>query len=113
VSGTERLQLARAVACAAVAVPGVTRLVGDATPVEVATMGPNGKVAGVRLSPRSVEVHIAVDVLPLHEVSAAVAKAVRQVLKAAGDDRDVTVVIEALDDISTLPPPGSARGMSR
>ncbi|HEV7930855.1 MAG TPA: hypothetical protein VGP70_00830 [Actinomadura sp.] len=112
-TGTDRLELARAVARAAATVPGVTRVVGDAGPVEVATLGPKTKVPGVRITDRSVEVHIAVDALPVHEVAAAVARAVRGVLTTAGDDRDVVVVVEDLDGVDALPEPGSARGTSR
>lgn len=112
-TGTHRVELARAVARAAAAVPGVTRLVGDAGPVEVATLGPKTKVPGVRLGDRSVEVHIAVDALPVQEVATEVARALRRVLTMAGDDRDVTVVVEDLDGVDALPRPGSARGTSR
>jgi predicted nucleic acid-binding protein len=108
VTGTERADLARAVAGAVVAVPGVTRLVGDAGPVEVATLHRGGKVAGVRLTERSVSVHVAVDSLPLREVSTAVGRAVRRVLDEAGDDREIAVVIERLD-VERLPGHGLTR----
>jgi hypothetical protein len=99
----DRAGLARAVATAAEAVPGVARLIGGAGPVEVATVHRHGKVLGVRLTERIVVVHVAVDVLPLKEVTTAVVQAVRQVLSRAGDDRGVTVVVDALEGVSALP----------
>jgi hypothetical protein len=109
----DQAELARAIARAVVAVPGVTRLVGDAGPVEVAMLHRGGKVIGVRFAERIVSVHVAVDSLPLQRVSAAVGQAVRRVLREAEDDRDITVVIDQLDGIESLPGSGSAQEASR
>jgi hypothetical protein len=110
---TDRADIARAITRAVVDVPGVTRLVGDAGPVEVATLHRAGKVVGVRFAERIVSVHVAVDVLPLQEVSTVIRQAVRHVLGEAGDDRDVNVVIERLDGIDGLPGGGGISGSAR
>jgi hypothetical protein len=109
VSDTDRAEFARAIARAVVAVPGVTRLVGDAGPVEVATLHRDGKIVGIRFAERVVSVHVAVDSLPLQDVSTAISQAVRGVLGEAGGDRGIRVVIEQLDGIERLPGSGSAR----
>jgi hypothetical protein len=109
----DRADLARAVATAAEAVPGVAGLVGGAGPVEVATVYPHGKVVGVRLTERTVVVHVAVDALPLREVTTAVVQAVRQVLSRAGDDRGVAVVVDALVGVNALPERPLARRSGR
>jgi hypothetical protein len=112
VTTIDRADIARAIARAVVEVPGVTRLVSDAGPVEVATLHRAGKIVGVRCAGRIVSVHVAVDVLPLQEVSTAIHQAVRHVLGEAGDDRDVNVVIERLDGIDGLPGSGGVGGVS-
>lgn len=88
----------------------MTRLVGDAGPVEVATLHRGGKVLGVRLAERSVTVHVAVDSLPLQEVSMAIGRAVRHVLDEAADDREIAVVIDRLDGVERLPGHGRETG---
>ncbi|MGH3388160.1 MAG: hypothetical protein ACRDOO_04715 [Actinomadura sp.] len=107
-TGTDRADLARAISRAVAGVPGVTRLVGDAGPVEVLTLHRGGKVTGVRLTERSVRVHVAVDSLPLREVSTAIGRAVRRVLDEAVDEREIVVVIERLDGVERLPGHGAA-----
>ncbi|MBC6457366.1 hypothetical protein [Actinomadura sp. HBU206391] len=99
----DRAGLARDVATAIEAVPGVAGLIGDAGPVQVATLHRHGKVMGVRLTDDTVVVHIVVNALPLQGVTTAVARAVRRVLSRAGDDRSVAVVVDALEGVSALP----------
>jgi hypothetical protein len=101
--GGDRADLARSVANAVEAVPGVVRLVGGGGPLEVATLYRHGKVIGVRLTDRTVIVHVAVGVLPLQEVTTAVGRAVRDVLSRADDDRGVAVVVEELEGVSAFP----------
>jgi hypothetical protein len=112
VTETDRADLARAVARVVAAVPGVTRLVGDARPVEVATLYRHGKILGVRLTERTVSVHVAVDLLPVQVVTEAIGQAVRQLLCETADDREITVVVDQLDGIDALPERGSARETS-
>ncbi len=87
-----REDLARAVADAVTAVPGVSALVSGPG-VEVSTLFSGGKVVGLRLSSDPVEVHIRADRVPLPPVAEAAASAARTVLTAAGDDRSVRVVV--------------------
>ncbi len=96
-----REDVARAVAEAACAVPGVAGLssVGD---VEISTQFAGGKVLGVRLRSDSAEVHIIAERVPLPPIADEVVRAVAAVLTAAGEPRPVTVVVadvatEALD----------------
>ena len=91
-----REDLARAVADAVVDVPGVARL-HPGTGVEVATLFPGGKVIGLRLSGEVVEVHLVADRVPLPPVADEAAAAARRVLAAAGDGRDVRVVVEDVE----------------
>lgn len=88
-----REDVARAVAEAARAVPGVAGLssLGD---VEVSTQFAGGKVLGVRMRPEFVEVHIVADRGPLPQVANEVVRAVAAVLSAAGEPRPVTVVVD-------------------
>jgi len=87
-----REDLAQAVADAVTAVPGVARLTGGPG-VEVATLFSGGKVVGLRLSSDPVEVHIVADRMPLPPVADEAVAAARRVLSAAGDDREVRVVV--------------------
>jgi hypothetical protein len=88
-----REDLARAVAEAVEAVPGVAALV-PGPGVEVSTQFSGGKVIGLRLTSDPVEVHIRADRVPLPSVAEAAATAARSVLSAAGDDRPVRVVVD-------------------
>ena len=91
-----REDLARAVADAVIDVPGVARL-HPGTGVEVATLFPGGKVIGLRLSGEAVEVHLVADRVPLPPVADEAAGAAQRVLAAAGDGRDVRVVVEDVE----------------
>ena len=88
-----REDLARSVADAVVAVPGVAAL-SPGSGVEVATLFAGGKVIGLRLGEEAVEVHIVADQVPLQPIADEAAQAARRVLAAAGDDRPVQVVVE-------------------
>jgi hypothetical protein len=88
-------QVASTVRDAVLAVPGVARLTPGA-PVEVATHFPGGKVVGVRLGDL-VEVHVAVDQLPIAPVVERIRAAVRGVLEHTGGARPVEVVIDDVD----------------
>ena len=96
-----REDVARAVADAVTAVPGVAGL-SPGSGVEVSTQFAGGKVVGVRLTGDEVEIHIVADQVPLGRVGDEAAAAARRVLTANGDTRPVIVVIddvaaEALD----------------
>jgi hypothetical protein len=91
-----REDLAHAVADAVTAVPGVARL-SPGSGVEVSTIYAGGKVVGLRLSGDVVAVHIVADRVPLQPVADEAAAAARRALTAAGDDRDVNVVIEDVE----------------
>jgi hypothetical protein len=88
-----REDIARAVADAALAVPGVAGL-SPGTGVEVSTQFSGGKVIGVRLTGDEVEVHIIADRVPLPPIANEAAAAAGRVLKAGGDDRPVVVVVD-------------------
>lgn len=92
-AAVRREDLARALAGAVTAVPGVAEL-SPGTSVEVSTLFANGKVVGVRLGDDTVEIHVVADRLPLPPVANEVARAARRVLAAAGVDAAVHVVIE-------------------
>jgi hypothetical protein len=85
--------IARAVADAVLAVPGVAGL-SPGTGIEVSTQFSGGKVIGVRLSGDEVEVHIVADRGPLPPIANEAAAAARKVLRADGDDRPVVVVVD-------------------
>jgi len=91
-----REDIARAVADAVIDVPGVARL-SPGTGVEVATLFPGGKVIGLRLSGEVVEVHLVADRVPLPPIADEAAAAAGRVLSAAGDPRDVLVVIDDVE----------------
>jgi hypothetical protein len=88
--------VARAVADAVLAVPGVASL-SPGRGIEVSTQFSGGKVIGVRLGADEVTVGIVADRVPLPDVANQVAASVRQVLSAMGDGRAVTV---AIDDVA-------------
>ncbi|MGA8116466.1 MAG: hypothetical protein WCA46_22655 [Actinocatenispora sp.] len=95
-ANADRGALARAIAVAAVASPGVTRLVaGPGEPVEVRY--PGGVVTGVGLGSSSVAVHVAVHRYPVEPVITGVVSAVSAVLAGAGDPRRVEVVVEEVE----------------
>jgi hypothetical protein len=85
--------VARAVAGATLAVPGVAAL-SPGPGVEVSTQFSGGKVVGVKLGGDEVSVRIAADRVPLPPVAAEVTASVRRVLLAMGDTRSVTVFID-------------------
>ena len=91
-----REDVARAVADAVLGVPGVAQL-SPGFPVEVATLFAGGKVVGVRLSGEVVEVHIVADRGPLPAVAEEASAAAKRTLSAAGDDRDVMVVVDDVE----------------
>ena len=94
-STMRREDVARAVADAVLAVPGVARLaVGSG--VEVATHFPGGKVLGLRLAGDCAEVHIVADRVPVNAVADEAGAAARRVLDAAGDQRGVRIVVDDL-----------------
>lgn len=88
-----RSTLAKAVAEAVIAVPGVVEM-SPGGKVEVATQFAGGKVVGVRLSPAAVTVHMVVDQAPVPMVAAACGEAAHRVLLALGDHRRVDVVVD-------------------
>ncbi|GIG67639.1 hypothetical protein [Phytomonospora endophytica] len=88
---------------AIVKVPGVTRLVSS-SPVEVATHFAGGRVAGLRLSGDVVEVHVAVDRVPVEPVAEKVRALVTERLAAEQDGRPVAVTVADLD-LANLPRP--------
>jgi hypothetical protein len=88
-----REDLARAVADAVTAVPGVAGLTGGFG-VEVATMFAGGKVVGVHLGEDQVEVHIVADQAPLTRVADEAAEAALRVLAAVDDPRPVRVFVD-------------------
>lgn len=92
-----REDLARAVADAVLEVPGVARL-SPGSPVEVATLFAGGKVVGLRLSGDVVEVHVVADRGPLPAVAEQAAVAAKRVLSAAGDGREVVVVVDDVEE---------------
>lgn len=92
---TSPQRLASTVRDAVLAVPGVARLT-PGEPVEAATQFAGGKVVGVRLGD-PVEVHVAVDQLPIAPLAERVRDAVRAVLAHDGDDRPVEVIVDDLD----------------
>lgn len=108
--GTDRAALARAVAAAVAAVPGVARLSGGAGPVEVATLYPGGKVLGVRVAGGRIAVHVAAARLPLPPLVAEVRAAAERAAAGLGERRPVDVTVEALE-LDALPPrPGGPGG---
>lgn len=92
-----REDLARSVADAVLEVPGVARL-SPGSSVEVATLFAGGKVVGLRLSGEVVEVHIVADRVPLPQVAEQASAAAMRVLSAAGDDRQVLVVVDDVEE---------------
>jgi len=87
-----REDIARSVADAVTAVPGVAGL-HPGFGVEVATLFSGGKVIGLRLSGDAVELCITADRVPLTPVAEAAAAAAHRVLAALGDDRPINVVV--------------------
>jgi len=92
-----REDLAHAVADAVTAVPGVAGL-SPGGGVEVSTLFAGGKVVGVRLAGEAVEVHLVAGRVPVQEVAQAAADAALRVLRAAGDERGVSVIVEDVVD---------------
>jgi hypothetical protein len=87
-----REDLARSVADAVEAVPGVAGL-HPGFGVEVSTFFSGGKVVGLSLTGDTVEVYVTLDRVPLRAVADDVAAAAARVLAAAGDQRPVNVVV--------------------
>lgn len=88
-----REDLARSIADAVTAVPGVAGLTSADSRVEVATLFAGGKVVGLRLGDDTVEIHILVDRPPVQQVANEAVAAARRVLAAVGDERAVRVVV--------------------
>jgi hypothetical protein len=109
--GLGRAALARAVAAAAAGTPGVAALVAGPG-VPAVTHCPGGVVVGVALRGSAVSVHIRADRLPVVPVAGAVRDAVAAVLAAAGDPRQVQVVVEDIT-ATELPPAPPASGGER
>jgi hypothetical protein len=93
---TDRIALATSVRDAVLGVDGVAGL-ATGGPVEVATLYAGGKVAGVRLADDLVEVHVTVEAVPIGPLGERIGAAVRDVLKRAGADRPVEVVVDDVD----------------
>ena len=91
----EDLQLARAVAEAALATDGVYSL-GTGRYAEAATYGAGETVTGVVVSPDEVRVHIVVR-YPLAEPIPALAERVRERVAPRAEGRAATVVVEDLE----------------
>ena len=85
--------VARSVAEAALAVPGVAGL-SPGRGIEMSTQFSGGKVVGVRLSGDEVCVRITAERVPLPALAAQVRASTRRVLEAVGDTRAVTVFID-------------------
>jgi hypothetical protein len=92
-TAVRREDLARSIADAVTAVPGVAGLTSSGSAVEVATLFAGGKVVGLRLADDTVEIHIVAARVPLGPVADEAAAAARRVLGAAGDNRSVRVVV--------------------
>jgi hypothetical protein len=95
VTAADPVTLAKAVRDAVLAVPGVVGLTPGG-PVEVATQFAGGKIYGVRLGDE-VEVHVVVGAVPIGPLGEQIQAAVRAVLKRAGADRPVEVVVDDVD----------------
>ncbi len=95
-----RGSLARSLAGAVDAVQGVRRSGGSG--VEVATQYRGGRIIGVRLADHEVTVQVVAECLPLGPLTEKVHAAARTVLRAAGDDRSVRVIVDDLD-LTCLP----------
>ena len=91
----EALQLARAVAAAALATEGV-RSMGKGRFVEAATYDAGEKVSGVVVKPDEVEVHIIAE-YPLAKSIPEIAESIRQRVGASAGDRRTVVVVEDLE----------------
>ena len=89
------LQLARAVAEAALATDGVYSL-GTGRYAEAATYGPGETVIGVVVNPDEVRIHIVVR-YPLAEPIPALAERVRERVSLRAEGRAATVVVEDLE----------------
>ncbi|GIG91147.1 hypothetical protein [Plantactinospora endophytica] len=97
--------VARRIRDAVLAVPGVTGLTPGGG-VEVATLFPGGKIAGIRLGD-PVEVHVEVGPVAIAPVAEQIQAAVRGVLDTFGRDSAVEVVVE---DIELPVPTGPVGG---
>lgn len=87
-----REDLARSIAEAVAAVPGVAGL-HPGFGVEVATLFSGGKVIGLRLGGERVELYITAGSADLQTVAHDAARAAARVLAAVGDRRPVDVVV--------------------
>ncbi|WP_144126539.1 hypothetical protein [Catellatospora sichuanensis] len=94
---SSRLELARAVAEAVTALPGVYSMTAGPG-VPVVTLSAHGQVPGVRGSDERVTVAVVAARLPLAPVAAAVGQAAEAVLAERGDTRRVDVVIGDVTD---------------
>jgi hypothetical protein len=99
---SRRRDVALAVAAAAEAISGV-RLTTGGSAVEVSTLYPGGRVAGVSLSDDAVLICVALSRLPVPSVVSEIEAATRAALKALHDPRSVEVVVDDID-VDHLPP---------
>ena len=94
--------LAREVAAAARATPGVAGL--SAGPgILAAAMYPGGTVLGVVLTTDAVTVHLRLDRLPIAAVLAEARRQITAALTSGGDPLRVDLVVEDIDDDALLP----------
>jgi len=100
---TRRRDLALAVAAAAESVPGIRMTAGHSR-IEISTLYPGGRVAGVSLGEKAVIVSVVASRLPIPAVAEEVAVAVRAALEERDDRRPVEVVVDDID-LDQLPPP--------
>ncbi len=82
---------------AVLAVPGVVRLT-PGTAVEVATQYAGGKIFGVRLGD-PVQVHVAVDWVPIAPLAERIRDTVRNILRGVGQSALVEVIIDDIEPV--------------
>lgn len=100
-----RARLAIAISQGVQAVPGVTRMTTGAG-VRAVTHYAAGTVTGVVLAHGRVEVHVAVDQLPLQPVADAVHAATRAAVDRVCDGSvEMPVVLVCVDDVEITGPP--------
>lgn len=97
---TNRARLAWSLAVAVDGVAGARRCGGSG--VEVSTQYRGGRILGVGLADEEVTVQVIGERLPLGPLTDEVRAAAGAVLRAAGDDRPIRVVVDDLD-VTCLP----------
>lgn len=99
-----RARLALAVSQHVQAVPGVVRMT-DGAGIRAVTHYAAGTVTGVVLARNRIEVHVAVDQLPLQPVADAVQAATRAAVERISDGTvEMPVVVVCVDDIELAEP---------